>query len=176
MALITSDFVSFRLSRLSKLKELMSTYEDYLEPIMNGLILFKCFVILIVLGHMMACTWYYFGIQDEQREDNKLVHGWVRREKWGDYVTQYTRYVTAYTHVLTDWTIERSYTTTEYIVGFILHLTYEVFFGYLVGTMATIVLAGKPQPNADTAICPPPHPPLWPACQLERGAGAAPIV
>lgn len=132
-----------RLGRLTKIKELMSTYEDYLEPIMNALVMFKCFIILLTLGHLMACTWYAFGNEDMEREDNEIVYGWVRREGWGDKVGQWTRYLTAFTYVLTDWCIERSYTTSEQVVGFILHLTYEVFFGYLVGTMTSIVLAGN---------------------------------
>ena len=46
-----------RIARLKKLKTLLEEYEDYFEPIMTGLHLFKLFVGLIFLGHLMACCW-----------------------------------------------------------------------------------------------------------------------
>ena len=46
-----------RIARLKKLKTLLEEYEDYFEPIMTGLHLFKLFIGLIFLGHLMACCW-----------------------------------------------------------------------------------------------------------------------
>lgn len=132
-----------RLGRLSKLKELVAQWEDYLEPIMTGLQLMKLLLILLLLGHMMACVWYYVGVSNEEREDNFLVYGWVYEERWGNKVSRWTRYIASYAYSLTDFTYEVSNTNTEKITAVVLHLIYETFFGYLVGTFATIVMAGK---------------------------------
>eukprot|EP01052_Picozoa_sp_SAG31_P022773 SAG31_NODE_1831_length_7148_cov_8.788055_1_plen_982_part_10 len=132
-----------RLGRLSKLKELVAQWEDHLEPIMTGLQLLKLLFILLLLGHLMACTWYYVGVSSEVREDNYLVNGWVYEERWGNRVGRWTRYVASYVYSLTDFTYEVSNTNDEKITAVVLHLIYETFFGYLVGTFATIVMAGK---------------------------------
>eukprot|EP01051_Picozoa_sp_SAG22_P001313 SAG22_NODE_50_length_24611_cov_74.139687_6_plen_665_part_00 len=118
-----------RLGRLSKLKELVAQWEDYLEPIMTALQLMKLLLILLLLGHMMACVWYFVGVSDEVRDDNFLVHGWVYEERWGNRVGRWTRYIAAYVYSLTDFTYEVSHTDTEKITAVILHLMYETFFG-----------------------------------------------
>jgi hypothetical protein len=40
------------------------------------------FLILMLIGHIMACCWYMVS-DVEQRKDNVLVDGWVKREGWG---------------------------------------------------------------------------------------------
>ena len=132
-----------RLGRIKKLQELWTTYQDYLEPILTGLNLSKLFFLLLVLGHIMACAWYYFGVDDEVRADNFLVRSWVFREEWGESVGVWSRYVSAYTYALSDFVPEIAYTEREKLSSLVLHLAYETFFGFLVGTFATIVMAGK---------------------------------
>ena len=54
-----------------------------------------------------------------------------------------TKYITSFVYCLTDFVSEISYTQPEKIYAVFQHLVYEAFFGYLVGTMATIVMAGR---------------------------------
>jgi hypothetical protein len=122
---------------------LRTRYEDYLEPILTALTLSKLFFLLVVLGHLMACAWYYCGAHDEIRADEMLVRGWVWNEEWGEHVDTWSRYVVAYMHVLSDLVPGIAGTQNERLIALALHLLYEVFFGFLTGTFATIVMAGR---------------------------------
>eukprot|EP01050_Picozoa_sp_SAG11_P011218 SAG11_NODE_1175_length_5601_cov_15.947110_2_plen_58_part_00 len=56
----------------------MQNYEEYLQSFMVSISLAKLFLILMLIGHVMACTWYYIGTLDEERDDMTRVLGWVR--------------------------------------------------------------------------------------------------
>jgi hypothetical protein len=45
--------------------------------------------------------------------------------------------------VLSDFVPEIAFTEAEKLTSLLLHLLYETFFGFLVGTFATIVMAGQ---------------------------------
>ena len=53
------------------------------------------------------------------------------------------KYITSFVYSLTDFVSEISYTQQEKVYALAQHLVYEAFFGYLIGTMATIVMAGR---------------------------------
>lgn len=132
-----------RIARLKKLKTLMEEYEDYFEPIMTGLHLFKLFCALLFLGHVMACFWYYVGVDDHTLPDGQNITGWVSKEGWGPEVGHSTRYLASYFYSLTDFVGELGQTNAERLYGLCSHLMYETFFGFLVGTFATIVMSGR---------------------------------
>ncbi len=132
-----------RIARLKKLKTLMEEYEDYFEPIMTGLHLFKLFLALLFLGHVMACFWYYVGVDDHTLPDGQNITGWVSKEGWGPEVGYSTRYLASYFYSLTDFVGELGQTNAERLYGLCSHLMYETFFGFLVGTFATIVMSGR---------------------------------
>ena len=102
---------------------------DYLEPIMTSLNLFKLFVMLLFLGHVMACLWYYVGNSNEVLTDGSVVKGWVAREGWSELVSDETRYVASYFYSLTDFVSEIGMTQGERMYGVFQHLVYEAFFG-----------------------------------------------
>jgi Ca2+-binding EF-hand superfamily protein len=132
-----------RIARLKKLKSIIANYEDYLEPILTSLNLLKLFLLLLFMGHVMACFWYAVGREDQVLRDGQIIRGWVAKEGWGPPVTKYTRYVAAYYYALTDFAVEIGQTNLERIYGLFQHLVYETFFGFLVGTFATIVMSGR---------------------------------
>eukprot|EP01048_Picozoa_sp_COSAG05_P006639 COSAG05_NODE_440_length_9809_cov_10.743769_8_plen_118_part_00 len=96
---------------------------------MTSLNLFKLFVMLLFLGHVMACLWYYVGNSNEVLTDGSVVKGWVAREGWSELVSDETRYVASYFYSLTDFVSEIGMTQGERIYGVCQHLVYEAFFG-----------------------------------------------
>ena len=92
---------------------------------------------------MQACVWYAVGSTDSELSDHTPVYGWVTRQRWGPGVTEKDRYITSFWISLLDVTENYGETTGEKIYGLAQHLIYEGFFGFLVGTFATIVMAGR---------------------------------
>ena len=100
------------------------------------------FLILMLIGHIMACCWYMVS-DVEQRKDNVLVDGWVKREGWGPTcedlacwdgpgtcdagdegltwqdlgtpcVPRATKYTASFVYSLTDFVAEISFTEVNY--------------------------------------------------------------
>jgi|EP01044_Picomonas_judraskeda_P009757 hypothetical protein len=91
----------------------------------------------------MACFWYYVGVDNHTLADGQEIQGWVTKEGWGPEVGQTTRYLASYFYSLTDFVGELGQTNAERLYGLCSHLMYETFFGFLVGTFATIVMSGR---------------------------------
>ena len=91
----------------------------------------------------MACFWYGVGVNNETLPDGQEITGWVAKEGWGPEVGATTRYLAAYFYSLTDFVGELGQTNGERFYGLCSHLMYETFFGFLVGTFATIVMSGR---------------------------------
>eukprot|EP01045_Picozoa_sp_COSAG04_P020230 COSAG04_NODE_2048_length_4920_cov_4.440780_6_plen_190_part_00 len=83
------------------------------------------------------------GVEDNILADGQVIQGWVGKENWGPEVDDGTRYLASYFYSITDFVGELGQTNPERIYGLISHLMYETFFGFLVGTFATIVMSGR---------------------------------
>ena len=135
-----------KISKLKKLKEIKIKYEDQLGPLMTVVELFKFLIMLFFCGHMMACMWYVVGSIDEQTGDGEPIYGWVHRMEWNetDSVAWFgTRYTAALFTALTDTVGDWALTDTEKLYGLVQHFIYEGFFGFLIGTMTSMIMASR---------------------------------
>eukprot|EP01052_Picozoa_sp_SAG31_P013036 SAG31_NODE_774_length_12192_cov_26.736128_13_plen_428_part_00 len=127
----------------------------------------KLLFALVFLGHVFGCMWYAAGASSQMEHDptHPLYNvGWVVDRNWvgtskgpvppngtapawtynaaaADYI--WTRYFTGFFFAFTDMTIENANTSLEQVVACLNHLIYECLYGFILGTLTSIVLEGR---------------------------------
>ena len=101
---------------------------------------------LFFCGHLLACAWYAVGTSDGLTADGAVIPGWVARQGWSTnetYVWCGTRYTASLFIALTDTVGDYANTDAEKIYGLFMHFGYECFFGFLIGTVTSMIMAGR---------------------------------
>ena len=97
----------FKLLRLARLTGMIKRHEHAIEGLMDIAKFMGLIFVVVYFGHILACSWYFFG-EDEQvrlwnataqaHTESITVHGWIYGQ-WEDKVSMVslpTRYLTAY--------------------------------------------------------------------------------
>ena len=70
-----------KLLRLMRLNRLVQRYEEEYYALASGFAMLKILIAVVVIGHWLACLWYYFGAMDDPNairpDDGKPIKGWV---------------------------------------------------------------------------------------------------
>eukprot|EP01052_Picozoa_sp_SAG31_P000881 SAG31_NODE_27_length_32731_cov_1443.130393_24_plen_902_part_00 len=123
----------------------------------------RLIISILLMGHLGGCAWYAAGASTMYKDDaTHPMHaeGWVALRGWmisrvsngtevpwtfdhesSDYL--FTRYMSAVFDALSDMVIEKAQTDSELVVGLILHIMYEVIYGFMLGTLTTIVMESR---------------------------------
>jgi len=142
-----------RLSKMNKVKALLGEYEEKIASLAVPLKLLKLGTILFFMGHIFACIWYAIGTQDQviggapdengNPTPSRIVKGWANEKHYSRHISPSQRYTEALYQSLTNVAPDYALTDTEKLYIIFQHVMYESFFGFLVGTFASIVASAS---------------------------------